>query len=103
MVDYAQVKALEQEAVKSESKVRSIYVNPLYLSIAILAALTIYFVAYQNMSIAQTKHKINTKRVLLRSLILEEQSLVKNRNQLLNPKHILSVAGKPASYVEIAH
>ena len=103
MVDYAQVKALEQETVKSESKVRSIYVNPLYLSIAILTALAIYFVAYQNMSIAQTKHEINAKRVLLRSLILEQQSLIKNRNQFLNPKHILSVSGKPASYVEIAH
>jgi len=102
MIDYAQVKALEQEVVKSESKLRAIYVNPLYLSIAILTALAIYFIAYQNMSIAQTEHEINTKKVMLYSLILEQQSLIKNRNQLINPKHILSISENPTSYIEIA-
>ncbi len=103
MIDYAQVKALEQEVVKTKSNARAIYVNPLYFSIAIITALALYFIAYQNMSIAQTKHEINTKRTVLRSLILERQTLIKDRNQLINPKRILSISENPTRYVEIAH
>ncbi len=90
MIDYAKVKVLEQYEEKENVGARTIAVNSSYLFFTVLLTLLIYFLAYQNMNLAQIKHHINTKRVVLRSLILEQQSLLKNRSQVINPKNILS-------------
>jgi len=89
MIDYARIKALEQENVKSNVKAKTISVSPLYLSLTILLAFLIYVLAYQNMSIAKTKHSINMKRVVLNNLILKQQSLIKSQSKALNLHNIL--------------
>ena len=105
MVDYARIRALEKENAKSQSTARSININPVYLSIVIMLSLFIYFVAYQNMDVAEMQHRINRKRVLLDSLILEQQNLLKNKNQILSPSRILSDSRFSLSpnVVEIEH
>ncbi len=89
MIDYAKVRVLERYKEKEEIKVKAIIINPSYLFFTVLLTLLIYFIAYQNMNLAQIKHHINTKRVVLHSLILEQQSLLKDRSQIINPKNIL--------------
>jgi len=105
MVDYARIRALEKENAESQSITRAININPIYLSIVIVLSLFIYFVAYQNMNVAEMQHKINQKKVLLDSLILEQQNLLKNRNQILSPGRILSDSRFSLSpnVVEIEH
>ncbi len=90
MIDYAKVKVLEQYREKEEIKARTIAISPSYLFFTVLLTLFIYFLAYQNMNLAQIRHNINEKRVVLHSLILEQQDLLKNRSQVINPKSILS-------------
>ena len=96
MIDYAKVKVLERykdkekEKVKVKAKAKAIIINPSYLFFTVLLTLLIYFLAYQNMNLAQMKHNINTRRVVLHSLILEQQNLLKDRSQTINPKNILS-------------
>ena len=90
MIDYAKVKVLEQSEEREEIKARTIEISPSYLFFTVLLTLFIYFLAYQNMNLAQIRHSINTKRIVLHSLILEQQDLLKNRSQLINPENILS-------------
>ncbi len=97
MIDYAKVKALEQESARSDVKARAISVHPLYLTFIIILAFLIYALAYQNMSIATTKHNINRKKAVLNSLILKQQSLMKYQSKTLNLSTILAKATLPDS------
>ncbi len=97
MIDYAKVKALEQENIKSEVKVKTLSVNPLHLAIIIILAFLIYALAYQNMSIATTKHTINRKKAILSKLILKQQTLMKYQSKALNLSAILTKTTLPES------
>ncbi len=97
MIDYAKVKALEQESVKSDVKAKAISIHPLHLTFIIVLAFLIYALAYQNMSIATTKHNINMKRAILNSLILKQQSLMKYQSKALNLSTILAKTTLPDS------
>ncbi len=105
MIDYAQVKVIEEKQVQSQATIKTLTISPFYLFLTLSVAILIYLITYQNMSIAQTEHQINQKKVMLHSLVLRQQSLIKAKYQYTNTNRI--IVGCPingiSSCVQIVH
>ena len=92
MIDYAKVKALENiDTTKTNEVSRvGVFVHPSYIIFSGIFVLLVYIVAWQNITIARTKHQINYKVEQLHKLMLEKQQLDKYKMTVFSSAHLIN-------------
>ncbi len=91
MIDYADSLTKKSEILdKKKESVLSIHIPFPQLAFAILVAVFIYILGYQNNTIAQAKHDINLKKSKLFELQMTVNDLMLKKAKLFNSESVMA-------------
>ncbi len=90
MVDYAQSAVKSQVKVKSKASSVSLEVAVPQFGFALIIAVLIYVLGYQNSTISQVQHGLNIKRARLMELEMQMASLQARRAHILSSGSIVA-------------